>query len=206
MTTRVSNHNPGAGKSGETALPPRPPFWWRVSVLQGNVMQLAGLAIGVGLLFAAAHVQAPAVLLVLLMLLGWFAIYVCCHAIAHYVVGRLMGIQFVGYGLRGSDHPQDYPPAARPFISRLPTFTALTDKTSMRQARPIAKALMFGAGETSTAVCSILTGWYAWHSGIPGGLVWLVAMVIFNLFATVVTATAPRGDYAKARRALRRQD
>jgi len=206
MTTYVSESGAGAEKRSETALPPRPPFWLRVSVVQGNGLQLAGLLVGVGLLAAAANIEAVTAVSVLLMLLGWYAIYVCCHAIAHWLVGRAVGIQFVGYGLRGTDHPQDYPPAVRRVVGYLPTFTAMTDKASMQRARPVAKALMFGAGDTSTTICSILVGWYAWRSGMPGGLVLLVAMVIFSLFSTAVTASVPRGDYAKARRALRRPD
>jgi hypothetical protein len=175
-----------------------------MSVPVGNVVQLAGLALGAALLYVAAHLHTADWLRVLLMLLGWFAIYVCCHALAHYVVGRLVGIRFRGYGLRGTDHPEDYPPVVRQLMSGLPCFTALTEKESMRRAGRWAKAAMFAAGETSTAVCSLLVGLYAWLSGIPGGLAFFVVMIVFNAFATVVTAIKPRGDYAKARRALQR--
>jgi hypothetical protein len=186
----------------DSALPPRPPFWFRLPVAAGNLAQLAGLILGTGILYAAAHLQAPDIVRVLLMLVGWFAIYVCCHAIAHWAVGRLVGIEFQGYGLRGTDHPENYPPGLRQAMSAMPTFTVMTKKASMQQARPLAKALMFSAGESSTAVCSILAGYYAWRSGTPGGQILFWVMVGFNLFSTVVTALVPRGDYAKAWRAL----
>jgi hypothetical protein len=187
----------------ERQPPPRPALWLRMSVPVGNVVQIAGLAIGAGLLALAArwHVADP--LRVALMLLGWFAIYDCCHAIAHYAVGRLVGIRFRGYGLRGSDHPGDYPPGVRQAMSALPFFTAMTEKQSSQQAGSWAKATMFAAGETSTAVCSILAGLYAWLGGIPGGFALFVAMVALNAVSTVVTAITPRGDYAKALRSLR---
>ncbi len=51
-------------------------------------------------------------------------------------------------------------------------------------------------------VCSILVGYYAWRSGMPSGQVLFWLMVGFNLFSAVVTAPVPRGDYAKAWRAL----
>ncbi len=136
------------------------------------------------------------------MLVGWFFIYVTCHAFGHYLVGRLVGIRFRGYGMRGTDHPQDYPPVLRQMMSALPTFTVMTEKSSMAAARPLAKALMFGAGESFTAIFSILAGYYAWRAGIPGGFTLFIAMIIFNFFSTVVTSILPRGDYAKARRAL----
>jgi hypothetical protein len=194
MSTRATEKDP--------ALPPRPPFWFRLSIAAGNLAQLAGLMLGGGLMVGAAHLQAPDAVRVVLMLVGWFAIYICCHAIAHWAVGRLVGIEFQGYGLRGTDHPENYPPGLRQVMSAMPTFTVMTKKASMQQARPFAKAMMFGAGESSTAVCSVLAGYYAWRSGIPGGQILFWVMVAFNLFSTVVTALVPRGDYAKAWRAL----
>ena len=189
-------------QSKGSALPPRPPFWFRLSIAAGNLAQLAGLILGSGLLYAAAHLQAASGVRVLLMLGGWLAIYVCCHAVAHWAVGRLVGIEFQGYGLRGTDHPENYPPGLRQAMSAMPTFTVMTKKASMQRTRPLAKALMFSAGESSTAVCSILAGYYAWRSGIPGGQILFWVMVGFNLFSTVVTALVPRGDYAKAWQAL----
>jgi hypothetical protein len=185
--------------------PARPPFWLRLSIPVGNALQVVGLVLGVALLAIDARLTSGAGVRFALLLVGWLAIYCCCHALAHYVVGRLVGIRFRAYGVRGTDHPENYPPLARQLMQALPTFTAMTVKASMQQARPRAKALMFAAGESSTAVCSILVGWYAWQSGIPGGLPFLVVMIVFNAFSTVVTAVMPRGDYAKALHALRQR-
>ena len=182
---------------------PRLAFWAQLSETAGLAIQVVGLLLGFGLVYGAAHLvpNAPGRLPVLLT--GWYLVYVCCHASAHWAIGRLVGIRFRGFGLRGSDHPQDYPPGLRQLMQVLPTFTALTDRQSMRSASRRARAAMFAAGETSTAICSILIGWYAWVSGIPGGSVFFTVMVVFNIVATIVTSLVPRGDYAKARRALK---
>lgn len=181
----------------------RPPFWLRLSIPAGNAVQIAGLLLGAALLGIDARLSITAGGRIAIMLVGWLAIYCCCHALAHYAVGRIVGIRFRGYGMRGTDHPENYPPLVRQLMQALPTFTAMTEKVSRQQARPAAKALMFAAGESSTAVCSILAGWYAWQSGIPGGFALFVVMIGFNAVSTVVTAIVPRGDYAKAIRALR---
>jgi hypothetical protein len=185
-------------------VPPRPPFWRRLTVVQGSLIQVAGIAAGVVLLAFAVQASS-AIAQVGLLLLGWLAIYICSHAIAHYAVGRLVGIRFAAFGIRGSDHPYDYPPilGLRRIMVYFPTFTAITDKDSMRAARPLAKAAMFAAGETSTSLCSIAVGVYAWQNGIPGGAVFLALMIVFSIAVTYVTATTPRGDYAKARKALK---
>jgi hypothetical protein len=188
----------------KTVVPPRPPFWLTMSVAGGNLLQLAGLVLGAAILFWDAHLpQAPGVIRVLLMLVGFMLIYITCHSLGHYLVGTLVGIHFRKYGVRGTDHPQDYPPVFRQMMSAMPTFSAITEKDSMAKASRTAKALMFAAGETSSSVCSVLAGLYAWRSGIPGGLALFVFTVLFAIGATYTTAVKPRGDYAKALQALR---
>src|SRR5690348_9668568 len=148
---------------------PLPKLWFRLSETGGNAVQLAGLVLGAMLLYLAAHLAIADAVRIALMLLGWLVIYICCHAIAHWVVGRLVGIRFRGYGVRGTDHPENYPLGLRQLMSVIPFFSALTEKPSMQQASAVAKALMFSAGETSTNICSLLAAGYAWFSGIPGG-------------------------------------
>jgi hypothetical protein len=184
---------------------PRPPFWMRMSVAAGNFLQLTGLIAGSWVMWLAAHLNTSTLLRVILMILGWLIIYICCHSLGHWVVGRLAGIRFTGYGLRGTDHPEEFGTAMRNVMSRVPMFTAITEKASMEKASPVAKALMFGAGETSTSVCVILAGLYAWRSNSPGGLILLIASILMSVSALLSTSTMPKGDYAKARRALRRR-
>jgi hypothetical protein len=113
--------------------PSRPPFWFKLSIRMGNLVQVDGLILGSVLLIMAAHSQSPAVIRIVLMILGWFVIYICCHAIAHWVVGLLGRIRFEGYGVRGTDHPENYPPGLRQMMSVLPTFTVMSEKTSMKK-------------------------------------------------------------------------
>jgi hypothetical protein len=180
-----------------------PHLWVRLSVLQGNTIQLAGLLIGMGLLGVAARLAGPGATRIALMVGGWFIIYDTCHALAHWAVGRAVGIRFRGYGLRGTDHPEIYPPGIRQLMSVMPFFTALTVKTSMQGASARAKAAMFAAGETSTTICALLAAGYAAAHGIPGGYVLFIFALVLTLSSTVVTALTPRGDYAKAIKALR---
>jgi len=46
-------------------------------------------------------------------LVGSVIIYDYCHAVFHWAVGRLLSIRFRSYGVRGTDHPETYPPASR---------------------------------------------------------------------------------------------
>ena len=181
---------------------PNPPFWRRLSVTTANTIQVFGLVAGVVLLYIDGHTSTATIVRVLLMIVGWMLVYICCHSLGHYVVGRLVGIRFRGYGLRGTDHPEAYPPGLRQMMSVIPFFTVMTEKSSMAKASPTAKALMFAAGEVSSIVCSFAAGWFAWHEAIPGGSVLFVISIIF-VFVASVTAFFPKGDFLKALNALR---
>ncbi len=55
------------------------------------------------LLYVDARLATAPWVRVTVMLVGWLVVYVCCHSLAHYIVGRLGGIRFRSYGLRGID-------------------------------------------------------------------------------------------------------
>jgi hypothetical protein len=189
--------------SNKLQVPLRPPFWVRLSVTAGNIMQVIGLLVGAGLLYIAAHMNTTDIIRIILMILAWIVIYICAHSLGHYVIGRIVRIQFRGYGIRGTDRPESYGPGIRQLMSIFPMFTVMTEKSSMAKASPLAKALMFAAGEISTTIFGVAAGWYARATGIPGGGILLIVSIVWVALATVLTAIAPKGDYAKAFRALR---
>ncbi len=181
----------------------RPPFWLHLSITGGNLVQLGGILLGSSTLYAAAHLELAGILRVCLTILGWLVVYLCCHSLFHWLVGWLVGIRFRAYGVRGTDHPQDLSPIMRSLLTRVPMFTAITRKESMRKATPAARALMFAAGESASIVWTVLAGFYAWKSRIPGGSVFLALAALMGVVGVISTTRMPRGDYAKAIRALR---
>ena len=203
-TTAPTRTLPTTAASAAAAVgKPRPRLWLRLSITRGNLVQTAGIAVGTTLLAAAAASTGPATARFALALLGWLAIYDCTHSIGHYLAGRAVGIRFRFYGIRGTDHPEDYPPGLRQLMSVAPFWSVITDKTSLRAAAPWRKALMFAAGETCTAICSTAAAYAAAVTHVPGGSKLLAFTVVWNAVSTVVTAIKPKGDYAKAIRALR---
>jgi hypothetical protein len=137
---------------------PRPPLWLRTSVTAGVVAHCSATALGALLVAIAAGILPSDVATRELALLpGFVLIYLNTHALDHWVVGRLVGIRCKGFTLRGTDHPESYPPGFRQLMSVLPTSVALSDPIGRRAATPRARAAICAAGETSTTVCSILT-------------------------------------------------
>ncbi len=183
---------------------PRPPFWTKLSISSGNEVQIGGILVGCAATYAAYRQDLAGALRVGMTIVGWLLVYLSCHSLFHWLVGRLAGIRFRGYGVRGTDHPQDLGPILRPLLSRIPMFTAVTEKESMQKARPIAKALMFAAGESASVLWTVLAGLLAWKSHVPGGSIFFAVGILMGVIGIVSTLLIPRGDYAKAVRALRK--
>lgn len=107
-------------------IAPRPALRKKLSITSGNAIQAAGLAAGAALLGAAATITGLGAARLAVTLLGFLVIYDCSHAIGHYLAGRAAGIRFRFYGIRGTDHPEDYPPGVRQLMSAMPFWTVVT--------------------------------------------------------------------------------
>lgn len=175
----------------------------RLSIVTGNIIQLAGLAAGFALLGVAARTDLPG-LAIMEMLVGWLLLYFSCHAIAHWLVGRLLGIRFRFYTLGGTAKPEIYPRGVRWLFQHLPFFGVQTERASMNRASARSRAAMWVAGATSSAVVPILGAHWAWRTNVTlGGALFLFSL-IWSV-GTVLSNFRPGGDYFKALRTLTQQ-
>jgi hypothetical protein len=173
----------------------------RLSIIAGNGLQIAGIAAAcLGL--AASRTATSKATAVIAMIASWVLLYFFCHGIAHWVVGRLLGIRFAFYTIGGTGNPDGYPAGLRWVFEHLPFFGVQTDKASMQTASPIAKAIMWSAGVTSSAVVPTLGALCAWRSGVPASKPFLIFAVIWAIGALASNWTSRTGDYSKARHLL----
>jgi hypothetical protein len=173
----------------------------RLSIMAGNGAQIAGIAAAF-LAFAEARSAHSTTVAVVAMFLGWVLLYFCCHAIAHWIVGRILGIRFAFYTLGGTGNPEGWPTGLRWVFEHLPFFGVQTEKASMQRASPVAKAIMWSAGVTSSAVVPTLGALWAWRSGIPWSKLLVLVAIIWAVGTLASNWTSRAGDYSKARRAL----
>jgi hypothetical protein len=75
-----------------------------------------------------------------MLIAAWLLLYFFCHGIAHWAVGRLLGIRFAFYTIGGTGNPAGYPAGMRWVFEHLPFFGVQTDRASMQKASPKAKA------------------------------------------------------------------
>lgn len=182
-------------------LSPRRKVFGRLSIAAGNLVQVGGL-VGAYFSLAAAGSAHSTVMAVVAMVVGWVLLYFCCHAIAHWVVGRVLGIRFAFYTVGGTGNPEGWPAGLRWVFEHLPFFGVQTEKASMQKASPMARAIMWSAGVTSSAVVPTLGALWAWRWGVPGSKLFLLFALGWAAGTLASNWRSPTGDYSKARRAL----
>ena len=182
---------------------PRPPFWVKLPVLAGNLLQLGGIVAGVLLVLAAAGARNVPVASAALAVLGIVLTAFCSHAIGHWLVGRLAGLRFAYIGVRGTDHPETYPPVVRQVLSAVPMFTTVSTRRSRAAAGRWALAAYFAAGQTTAIIGWVGSAVLARALNIPGSTIILTIMIAWAAGTALVASVTAKGDYAKARAALR---
>jgi hypothetical protein len=173
----------------------------RLSIAVGNILQLGGI-VAAGFALRMAQSARSTSVAVTAMIVAWALLYFSAHAIAHWLVGRAVGIRFSFYTVGGTGNPEGWPPGLRWIFDHLPFFGVQTEKLSMERASPAAKALMWCAGVTSSAVVPTLGAFLAWRSGVPGSGWFCLFAVGWAVGTLASNWTSRTGDYSKARRAL----
>src|SRR5580658_1992954 len=113
----------------------------RLSIVAGNAIQLAGVVLA-GVALAVARSAPSKAVAIVAMIAAWVLLYFFSHGIAHWAVGRIVGIRFAFYTLGGTGNPEGYFAGLRWLFEHLPFFGVQTDKASMQNASPMAKAIM----------------------------------------------------------------
>ena len=176
----------------------------RLSIVAGNILQIAGILAACATLALSRSPSKPAAFAAGMMLAAWLLLYFFCHGIAHWAAGRLLGIRFASYTVGGTGNPEAYPAGLRWLFEHLPFFGVQTEKASMQQASPAARAIMWSAGVTSSAIVPTLSALFAWSAAVPGSKPFLIFAVIWAIATLASNWTSRTGDYSKARRALGR--
>jgi hypothetical protein len=180
--------------------PPRRVFG-RLSVVTGNSLQIAGILVA-GFALALPQLVRSRLLAIAGMIAAWLLLYFFCHGIAHWAVGRLLGIRFSFYTIGGTGNPEGYPAGLRWLFEHLPFFGVQTDKASMQKASPMSKAIMWSAGVTSSALVPTLSAVCARSANVPGSKLFLIFAVFWAIGTLASNWRSQTGDYSKARRAL----
>jgi hypothetical protein len=128
ISPELPPRNAAANMNASSSLPQRKIFG-RLSIVVGNMLQIAGIVAACAAFALARSARSkPAATAILMMIAAWLLLYFFCHGIAHWAVGRLLGIRFAFYTIGGTGNPEGYPTGMRWVFEHLPFFGVQTDK------------------------------------------------------------------------------
>jgi len=143
----------------------------------GNGIEVLGIAVGVYLLVAASSINAVP-LRFLVYLISWVCLVFFPHCLAHFAVGRLVGVRFTYYTLDKSSITKLRLPIISSVSSMIPLLTLKIDRGSLRSVSPGARAVMFASG----AVVSMILPFLAVVASIGRlPVIWSVALFLISV-------------------------
>lgn len=158
----------------------------RVPAWVGTALLAGGSAVGIAAVGVAGRLDEVVAEIVFLVGLG--ALLVSTHSLAHWIVGRAVGIRFTHYFLGG-------PPPPRP--------GAKTDYASYLRTPARSRALMHASGAVVTKIVPFALVPVALAADLWGGIVVLLLAVGALGILTDVVFSTKSSDWKKVRRELR---
>ena len=164
----------------EARVRPRFPVWYGNTVLLVGVL-VSGAAMGYGVACDNPTVSGA------LLLGSGVALSISIHDLAHWVIGRLVGISFLCYFLDG-------PARVQPGLK--------TDYATYLRTPPAARATMHAAGAVASKIAPLIPLGLLLAARAPAWTAWALAgFALLQLF-TDVTFSVKRSDWARVRREL----
>lgn len=123
----------------------------RVSILVGTIFEMIGLAIALTFLFVALHVQ-NLLLAFFLCLISMAMLVFFPHCLAHYIVGRLVGVRFEYYRIGRSGIAKLNIPVVSSAANKLPVLTLKANRASLARLNSTRIWAMFSAGALASMI------------------------------------------------------
>jgi hypothetical protein len=166
------------GKAFERGVSPRFPVWF------GNAVLLGGTTLGAGAIWFALTTSNETLAGIALIASAGI-LSVSSHDLAHWGVGRLVGIRFTSYFFGGP-----FPP--RPGIK--------TDYATYLRAAPEERAMMHASGAIASKVAPFVSLAFWPASDAPAWAAWLIVGIGVVQIVTDVLFSTKSSDWKKVRR------
>jgi hypothetical protein len=165
-------------KAFEQGVRPRFPIWF------GNAVLLAGAAVGAGAIWFALTTSDPTLSGIALIASAGI-LSVSLHDLAHWAVGRLVGIRFTSYFFGGP-----FPP--RPGIK--------SDYATYLRAAPEERAMMHASGAIASKIAPFISLAFWPATDAPAWAAWAIVAIGVGQIATDVLFSTKSSDWKKVRR------
>lgn len=169
----------------------------KIPLWLGNSIEVAGLLFGFLSLYLVEFTPNP-IQKFLFLLVSWFCFWFFSHCLAHFVVGKILGVNFLYYFLGPSALVKLNLPVASFFLRRFPVLGIKIDRRSLRNVSRWKRALVFASGAFASMISPTITLFYSLNLEI-----WISGFIIFitaaNIAFTLYFSTKV-GDLRKAMR------
>jgi hypothetical protein len=144
------------------------------------------------------------VLGLVLLLVAWFCFWFFSHCLAHFVVGKILGVNFLFYFVGTSSILKLNLPVVSLLAERFPVLGIKVDDKSFLEVAPSKRALMFACGAMASMILPVICVIFA-ILYLPMWIAILVGVItILNMLLTLFFSSKV-GDLAKARETLHKR-
>lgn len=169
----------------------------RISLLFGNLIEVAGVLFGISLIALAPTVPSMP-LAFLLYLMAWSCLLFFPHGLVHFIVGVLVGVRFRGYSFGRSSISKLRMGFLSVFASKLVVLTLRVDQASLRSVSPLRRSMMFSSGAVASMILPFLAA-AASIGHLPLALSTLLLLISVANLAFDLYYSPKAGDISRAK-------
>jgi len=146
-------------------------------LIVGNTISVVFIVVAIVLAFEARHIDNP--FRFVLLLISWFVMLYFSHCLTHYIVGRILGVEFSHYFLSKSMLAK----AGIPVVSRLFSVRAFLTLKIKRRAGRKAMFAMFLSGALASMFTPLVVVYIAFSFDRQSAI-FLLLLSLFNICFT----------------------
>lgn len=165
----------------------------KIPLWLGNLIEVLGTLLGICFLLLSLSFHSIGKFF--LLLISWIFLWYFTHCLAHYIVGRLFGIEFLYYYIGKSAILKLKIPIFEPF-KFVPVLGLKIKTESLKRISKKKVAIFYSSGALSSMFLPAITLFFA-----DSAFLFLLFLTIFNIFFTFIFSFKV-GDLMKAIRAL----
>ncbi len=171
-----------------------------INLWLGNTIEVAGIIVGFILLYSLNFLT-HSLLRFLVLIISWMCFWYFPHCLAHFIVGRILGIRFMYYFAGRSSLIKMRLPLVTSILSVVPALGIKIDKHSTLNISRNRIAVMYASGVSASMLCPLIPFIYS--------LIYLdyiitlfIGVITFGNIIFTIYFSFKVGDFSKAVKAL----
>ncbi len=156
------------------------------------------------LLIASLDLVVHPLLKILILFLSWFCFWYFPHCLAHYLVGRMLGIKFLYYFVGRSSLIKMNLPIITSVLQIFPVLGIKVEKDSMFKVSRKKSAAMYASGVIASMLFPLIPFVYSLKH-MDHLITVLVGIMTFGNIVFTIYFSSKMGDFSKALKVLRQK-